>query len=58
MKIFKRTSEYTPLVIQANKPFQEMTKKEADAYSEWFLSKIDERSDYLREMVFEAGETG
>ena len=30
-----------------------MTKKEADAYSEWFLSKIDERSEYLREIVSE-----
>ena len=53
MKIFKRTTEYKPLIIQADKPFQEMTKKEADAYSEWFLSKIDERSDYLREIVSE-----
>ena len=53
MKIFKRTTEYKPLIIQADKPFQEMTKKEADAYSEWFLSKIDERSEYLREIVSE-----
>ena len=53
MKIFKRRTEYKPLIIQADKPFQEMTKKEADAYSEWFLSKIDERSDYLREIVSE-----
>lgn len=44
MKLFKRTTEYELLIIQADKPFQEMTKKEADAYSEWFLSKIDERS--------------
>lgn len=53
MKIFKRRTEYKPLIIQADKPFQEMTKKEADAYSEWFLSKIDERSEYLREIVSE-----
>ena len=44
MKLFKRTTKYEPLIIQAGKPFQEMTKKEVDAYSEWFLSKIDERS--------------
>ena len=54
MKLFKRTTEYEPLIIRADKPFQEMTKKEADAYYEWFLSKIDERSDYLREIVSEA----
>lgn len=54
MKLFKRTTEYEPLIIQADKPFQEMTKKEADAYYEWFLSKIDERSDYLRGIVSEA----
>ena len=54
MKLFKRTTEYEPLIIQADKPFQEMKKKEADAYYEWFLSKIDERSDYLREIVSEA----
>ena len=53
MKIFKRRTEYKPLIIQADKPFQEMTQKEADAYSEWFLSKIDERSEYLREIVSE-----
>ena len=53
MKLFKRTTEYEPLIIQADKPFQETTKKEADAYSECFLSKIDERSKYLREIVSE-----
>lgn len=51
MKIFKKVAEYEPLLMPINKPFQEMTKKEADAYYEWFLSKIDERSEYLREVI-------
>ena len=51
MKITKNMKNYDPLVIPLNKPIEELTLKETREYFEWYLSHIDERSDYLREKV-------
>jgi len=51
LKITKNMKNYDPLVIPLNKPIEELTLKETREYFEWYLSHIDERSDYLREKV-------
>ncbi len=43
--------DYIPLVFPLNKPFIELSKAEAQEYFDWFISHIDERSDYLRQKV-------
>lgn len=51
MKITKNMKDYDPLVIPLDKPIEELTLKEACEYFEWYLSHIDERSEYLRKIV-------
>jgi len=51
MKLSENMKNYIPLPIPLNKPFSELSKKEADEYYNWFLTHIDERTDYLREKV-------
>lgn len=47
----KKKNYYTTLLIPLDKPFYELSKDEAREYFEWFISNIDERSDYLRAKV-------
>lgn len=51
MKRFKGKDLYKPLIIPINKPFEKLSKKEANNYFEWFVAHIDERADYIREII-------
>lgn len=53
MKISENQKKYTPLIIPVDKPFEKLTKKEGKEYFDWFISHVDERSDYLRQKVSE-----
>lgn len=53
MKISENQKKYIPLIIPIDKPFEKLTKKEAKEYFDWFISHVDERSDYLRQKVSE-----
>lgn len=44
---------YIPLIIPINKPFAKLNKKEAKMYFDWFVSHVDERSEYIRQKVSE-----
>ena len=39
---------YKPLVIPLTKSFVNLSKQESQEYFDWFISHIDQRSDYLR----------
>lgn len=51
MKISKNKKEYIPLIVPINKPFKELNKNEAKSYFDWFISHVDERSEYVRKKV-------
>ena len=48
-----RKNNYFPLVIPINKPFDKLTKDEAKDYFEWFVSHVDERANYIRQLASE-----
>lgn len=51
MKISESQKEYRPLIIPIDKPFEELNKAEAKMYFDWFISHVDERSEYIRQKV-------
>lgn len=51
MKTRRVLKDYMPLIVPYNKPFSDLSRKEADYYFKWFLSHIDERAEYLKEMI-------
>lgn len=51
MKVSKNQANYVPLIPPIHKPFKELSKREAKEYFEWFLSHVDERSNYIRAKV-------
>lgn len=53
MKISENQKKYKPLIIPIDKPFEELNKAEAKAYFDWFISHVDERSEYIRQKVSE-----
>ncbi len=46
-------TNYIPLLLPLDKPFEKLNKKEAKQYFDWFVSHIDDRAEYLREKVSE-----
>ncbi len=44
---------YEPLPLPIDKPFEKLSKQEAKRYFDWFISHVDERSDYVRSNVAE-----
>ena len=42
---------YIPLIPNIDKPFAELTEKEAMEHLEWFVSHIDERADYIKRII-------
>ena len=44
MKSSENQKKYIPLIIPVDKPFEELSKAEAKAYFDWFISHVDERS--------------
>lgn len=53
MKISENQKKYIPLIIPVDKPFEELSKAEAKAYFDWFISHVDERSEYIKQKVSE-----
>ena len=53
MKMSENQKKYVPLIISVDKPFEELSKTEAKAYFDWFISHVDERSEYIRQKVSE-----
>lgn len=53
MKISENQKKYIPLIIPVDKPFEELNKAEAKVYFDWFISHVDERSEYIRQKVSE-----
>lgn len=53
MKMPDNQANYIPLIIPIDKPFEELSKVEAKTYFDWFISHVDERSDYIRQKVSE-----
>lgn len=53
MKISENQKKYIPLLIPINKPFEKLSKTEAKTYFDWFISHVDERSEYIRQKVSE-----
>lgn len=51
MKLTKNMKNYNPLIIPLDKPVEELTKKEAKWYFDWFLANINERSEYLKKKI-------
>ena len=51
MKISENQKNYIPLIIPIDKPFEQLNKTEAKLYFDWFISHVDERSEYIRERV-------
>ena len=51
MRYTKNMKTYEPLIIPLNKPFEDLTNKEAKDYFDWYMDHIDERSEYLRNKV-------
>lgn len=55
MRIFMKMSEeqrnYIPLIMPIDKPFEEFSKTEAREYFNWFISHVDERSEYIKKKV-------
>jgi len=51
MRLTENMINYNPLPIPFHKPFEELSKKEANDYFDWFISNVGERSDYLRGKV-------
>lgn len=51
MRNSKSIDTYFPLVPPINKPFEKMNSIEANAYFDWFVAHVDERSEYIREIV-------
>lgn len=51
MRFTKKMENYVPLVPPIVKNYIDFSDAEAKEYFEWFLSHIDERSDYLRSKV-------
>jgi hypothetical protein len=51
MKMSENQKTYEPLIIPIDKPFEKLSKKETKAYFDWFISHIDERSEYIRQKV-------
>ena len=49
----RKSKKYVPLIISVDKPFEELSKTEAKAYFDWFISHVDERSEYIRQKVSE-----
>lgn len=54
MKLTQNSRNYNPLIIPINKPFSKLNEEEAEEYFAWFISHVDERSDYLRKKVSES----
>lgn len=50
----KNGTTYEPLILPFNKSPEQFTDNEAVEYFDWFISNIDERSDYLRRIVAES----
>ena len=42
---------YEPLIIPINKPFSELSSREAKEYFDWFVGNVDGRSEYIRGKV-------
>ena len=53
MRMSKNQKNYIPLIFPDDKSFKEMSKTEAQAYFDWYISHVDERSEYLRKKVSE-----
>lgn len=53
MNYSRNRNNYIPLIPPINKPYTELTKIEAKIYFEWYMSHIDERTEYLRTKVAE-----
>ncbi len=51
MKFSEKQMNYEPLIIPLNKSFMYLSKKESQEYFDWFISHIDERSEYLRQKI-------
>lgn len=49
MKMSDNQKNYEPLVISIDKPFEQLNKDEAKEYFDWFISHVDERSEYIRQ---------
>ena len=43
--------DYVPLIPNIDKPYANLSKKEAEAYLEWFVSHIDERANYIKHII-------
>lgn len=52
-KNFRKAKKYIPLIIPLDKPFEQLSKTEAKAYFDWFISHVDERSEYIRKKISE-----
>lgn len=53
MNYSRSRNSYIPLIPPIDKPYTELTKIEAKMYFEWYMSHIDERTEYLRTIVAE-----
>lgn len=53
MKFTESMKEYKPLIPPIDKPFIDMSKAEAQAYFDWYISHVDERAEYLKTKVAE-----
>lgn len=51
MEMTENQKNYEPLIVPFSKPFIELSKKESQEYFDWFISHIDERSEYLKKKV-------
>jgi len=51
MKFTDNMRNYLPLPVPIDKPFADLSKKEAKDYFAWFVSHLDERCGYLRGKV-------
>ena len=54
MKLTQNSRNYNPLIIPINKPFSRLNEEDAKEYFDWFISHVDERSDYLSKKVSES----
>lgn len=49
LKLFKKKRrEYSFLIPPLDKPIDALSKAEAQAFFDWYISKLDERTEYLR----------
>lgn len=53
MKMPDNPTNYMPLIIPIDKPFEALSKAEAKTYFDWFIGHVDERSEYIRQKVSE-----